>query len=181
MNKFGALSGWLPILEIAIVAVLIIVVFRFVFLYKTLTFPYRKKEFLFSKAENRFFLQLNEILSPRFFVFGKVRISDAIDVIGGVIDKKRLIAFNRISRKHFDYVVCDHSSRILCVLELDDSSHSRRDRKKRDKFVDKVCEAAKIQIIHVPIRVANDKHAIRQLLDPVLGFNNQKPNGKQNA
>ena len=57
---------------------------------------------------------------------------------------------NRIDRKHVDFVLCDPKTmQPKLVVELDDSSHQRADRKKRDQEVDDAFSAAQLPILHV--------------------------------
>ena len=50
---------------------------------------------------------------------------------------------DRIKSKHIDFLLCDKDSLVpLCAIELDDSSHQKESRVKRDIFVDNALEAA---------------------------------------
>ena len=52
-------------------------------------------------------------------------------------------AFNRISSKHFDYVICAPDTlSVLAAIELDDKSHSKGKRADRDRFLERACSAA---------------------------------------
>jgi hypothetical protein len=60
-------------------------------------------------------------------------------------------AYNRINRKHVDFLICDPKTmKPRFAIELDDSSHQRQDREERDEFVDGVFHAANLPLIHVP-------------------------------
>ena len=113
--------------------------------------PYIKQPTgLFSNAEKKFYHMLQKSLDYKFKIFAKVRVADLIAVAPHVSGPGVLRAFNRISRKHVDYVICDKGSlEVLAVVELDDSSHLRKDRIDRDKFVDKAFHSAGIPIIHI--------------------------------
>ncbi len=137
---------------IALFVTIALICVRLYLLRGKIAFPYRKTEYLFSKPESKFYFTLLELLDERYIIFGKVRIADAIQVEGRVKGKHRMAAFNRIARKHFDYVICDRNLRILAAIELDDRSHQRKDRKKRDIFVDTACRAAGLPLIHVPLK-----------------------------
>lgn len=59
-------------------------------------------------------------------------------------------AFNRIQAKQADFVLCHpETGRALLVIELDDKSHGRADRKDRDEFIDQACASAGLPILHV--------------------------------
>jgi len=60
---------------------------------------------------------------------------------------------NKIRQKHVDYVICtkDTCSPVL-VIELDDSSHQREDRKERDAEVGRILQTAGLPILHCPAK-----------------------------
>jgi hypothetical protein len=54
--------------------------------------------------------------------------------------------------KTVDFVIVNHSTMTpLLVLELDDKSHERLDRKIRDQFVDEVLTSVGLPILHWPV------------------------------
>jgi len=70
---------------------------------------------------------------------------------------------NRVVSKHVDFVLCDlQNIRPQLVIELDDSSHEREDRRERDAFVDQALEAASLPILHV---TAKRTYAPKELAD----------------
>jgi hypothetical protein len=110
--------------------------------------PYKRKDFLLSKAERSFFGVLQLAVNGRYIIFTKVRLADLLDIPRGT--EKRQSYFNRIQAKHIDFVICDKNLlRPLLAIELDDSSHNRADRKTRDNFVDAALAAAGLPILHV--------------------------------
>lgn len=70
----------------------------------------------------------------RLTLFTKVRLADIISPIDGA--KKWQTLFNKIQSKHVDFLMCDRRMKPVCVIEIDDRSHDKDDRKQRDKFVD---------------------------------------------
>lgn len=116
---------------------------------------YEAQESLFTPAERNFMMVLQSICASHFAVFGKVRIADVIAVRKGLEPQVWRRAFNRISAKHVDYVLCDpRDLSVLCVIELDDASHRRKDRSERDTFVDAVFAEAGIPCIRIPARAS---------------------------
>jgi very-short-patch-repair endonuclease len=95
-----------------------------------------------------------ELGRPEPLLLAKVRLADLVEVdaakVGG--DRsRRATAQNRINGKHADFVLCHpETTRPLLVIELDDRSHARDDRKARDAFVDAACAAASLPVLHVP-------------------------------
>ena len=119
-------------------------------------FPYEpafeSRQTLHSPAEQAFLLVLEQAVDgDRYAINGKTRLADLIQVEQKQWGPQWQAQFNRISRKHVDFVILEKaSSRIIGVIELDDSSHQRPDRQERDRFVDKALERAGIPILHYP-------------------------------
>ena len=113
--------------------------------------PYKRKDFLLTKAERSFFGVLQTAAGTQYLIFAMVRLADLIYIARGT--KSRQSHFNRIQSKHIDFVLCDPQSvRPLLAIELDDSSHDRPDRQDRDSFVDAALAVAGLPILRVPAR-----------------------------
>jgi hypothetical protein len=110
---------------------------------------FERKEYLYSPAERSFLGILEQALDSQYRIFGKVRLGDIVKPAKGLTPSKRATASNRINQKHVDFVICSATDlALLGVVELDDQSHGREDRVKRDEFVDRALAAAKIPVIH---------------------------------
>ncbi|PZO60838.1 MAG: hypothetical protein DCF15_01160 [Phormidesmis priestleyi] len=87
-------------------------------------------------------------MSDNQLVFGKVRVADVLQPAAGLSKSRWQTAFNRISAKHFDYVVCDKDTLSICaVIELQDKSHHQPNRLKRDQFLKAACKSANLQLL----------------------------------
>jgi len=132
-------------------------------------YPYQALPSLFSAAELRFLRVLEKALDRHTRVYAKVRIADVVRVRPGVDKRHFFRAFNRIACKHLDYVLCEADScAILAVIELDDRSHNRPERRERDAFVDAVMKASGIPILHIPVRARYDLRELKAELRPLL-------------
>lgn len=77
-----------------------------------------------------------------------VRIADLLRVKPG--EAKRQTWQNRINAKHIDFVLCDPSSlEPVMAIEVDDRSHQRADRRRRDEFVNDAFHAANLPLLRV--------------------------------
>ena len=124
---------------------------------------------MFSAAEKKFYFMLMKSLNYEATVFAKVRLADIIDVAPHMKGPNYLRAFNKISRKHVDYVICNKKTlEIMAAVELDDSSHLRKDRMDRDKFVDKVFAAAGIPLVHIKAQGHYDLHLLQNVIGQVI-------------
>ncbi len=114
------------------------------------TFPYGIRDHFLSPTELAFYHVLSEVVQSRVVVCTKVRLADIFFVTRPHENRG---AFNRIAQKHVDFLLCDHVSlHPLVGIELDDSSHTRRDRQERDDFVDKAFAASNLPLLHIPAR-----------------------------
>lgn len=116
-------------------------------------FPYQKRTCLFTPAERKFLLALEQVLPPDCRVFGQVRLADVLDIRPGLTRSQWGSAFARIKSKHLDFVICDDSSlEILFAVELDDSTHQRPDRIERDDFLNQAMSRAGIPLLRFPVQ-----------------------------
>lgn len=131
----------------------------------------RRKENLMTPAEQAFFAVLEPIVRSSCMVSSKVRLADLFDVRQ---ERGQQAAFNKICSKHIDFVLTDPgSSRILCGIELDDSSHSRPDRIERDTFVNELFAASQLPLMRVPVAWTYYPQALRtELLKAGVSLSN---------
>lgn len=101
---------------------------------------------LLTKREHQEYLKLKQYADARgWLICPKVRLFDLIEPKRGV--GKRQTLLNKVWAKHVDFVLVDQSMNVIGVLELDDSTHDRADRKERDSFVRDALEGAGITMI----------------------------------
>jgi len=75
-------------------------------------------------------------------------------------------AFNRIDRKHLDFLLCDPTTlRPMVAIELDDASHARRDRVDRDAFVDKVLDVVGLPLVRIRAQMDYDPRELEARID----------------
>lgn len=113
------------------------------------SYPYELRKHLLSKAERSFYGVLSQSAPQDTVIFSKVRVADILKVKRGV--RNPLSYFNKISAKHFDFVLCDvRTSAILTVIELDDSSHRSRRAAANDDVKNQAASAAGLPLLRVP-------------------------------
>lgn len=106
---------------------------------------YQEKQLL-TKREFQEYLKLKQYADARsWLICPKVRLFDLIEPKKGKGDRQTLI--NKIQSKHVDFILVDQEMKLIGVLELDDSTHDRADRKQRDSFVRDALEGAGITMI----------------------------------
>ena len=114
-------------------------------------YPYKiKGTALLSRAERSFYGVLLQVIGDTGIIFAQVRVADVITPIKGLGKSKRQSAFNSISSKHFDFVVCNPNDlSVKFAVELDDASHNSPVRKKRDVFLEGACNAAGLPLLRI--------------------------------
>jgi hypothetical protein len=156
---------WLLLLALLIIAALVVLALT----KKSANseeFPYELNEQLFSPAERSFYGVLNQAVQDKAVVFGKVRIADILRPSKGLSKSKWQAAFNKIKSKHFDYVICSPDTlSILSVIELDDKSHSKVNRTKRDKFIEGACSAAGLKLYRLKASATYNINELRDLIN----------------
>ncbi len=114
--------------------------------------PYRLRDDFLSPAELSFYRVLATTLSGRAIIFTKVRLADIFFVARPHENRSY---FGRISQRHVDFLLCEPNTvKPIVGIELDDSSHNRSRRKKRDEFVDQLFEAAQLPLARIPVQRA---------------------------
>lgn len=128
---------------------------------KRASLPYKRRDYLMTAAERSFYGVLCDVVDGQLHVFPKIRLLDLLYLPKGT--ENRQGHMNRVMSKHVDFVLCDlQNVKPQLVIELDDSSHEREDRKERDAFVDRALEAASLPILHI---AAKHTYAPKELAD----------------
>lgn len=87
--------------------------------------PYRKKDYLLSRAGRSFYEVLSRAVADDYHVFPKIRSVDLLYLPKGTTGRR--VHLNQVVRKHVDFVLCDHTAVApILVVELDDASHERK-------------------------------------------------------
>lgn len=96
-----------------------------------------QRKLLFTKNEYYELKKLEDYTNKHNLkVFAKVRLLDLVEPIRGKANYQTLLY--KIQAKHVDFVILDHNYHVKGIIEIDDNSHNRDERKERDNFVDLV-------------------------------------------
>lgn len=133
-------------------------------------FPYERAGYL-SAAERSFLGALDLALGSRYRIFAKVRLADLIKTRAKLGARTRQAAFNAISSKHADFVLCDPATlEVFAVVELDDASHGNSRQREKDRWKDSALEAAGIQVIRIPAARTYTSADLLGRIDSKLGL-----------
>ncbi|MDO6562704.1 DUF2726 domain-containing protein [Amphritea sp. 1_MG-2023] len=132
---------------------------------------YRQCGPLFTPAERSFYgVLLQAIDSEQYQVFGKVRVADVLEPQPSHNRGPWQSAFNAISAKHFDFVICQVDDLTpVAAIELDDNSHKQKNRKKRDELLMKICQQSAFPLLRIPAQYAYKTDVLKMMLAKALG------------
>jgi hypothetical protein len=134
--------------------------------------PYTLQPALFSPAERSFLGVLEQAIGKHYQIFGKVRIADVVATKRGLSSSNWRTAFNRISAKHFDFVLCNRDNlAVVCAIELNDKSHQKDSRRQRDAFVVDLCRTVGLPLLQVP---AKRMYSVEEIRTSILDATQQR-------
>ena len=125
---------------------------------------------LLTNAEISFYAALRKAVAGQHEVHLKVRIADVMTPRKNPTKGAWQKAFNKISRKHFDFVLCEkNNTTVVCAIELDDRSHNTARAQARDELVEDACWSAGLPLIRFPAkrgyRTSDIRHALAEFLE----------------
>ena len=115
---------------------------------------YRSNQFILSSSEQAFYKALQQGMGNQFLILIKVRVSDVLQPEEEGIAKQDFhAASNRISSKHFDFLLCGKNQfEIIAAIELDDHNNKRLANIKSDEFLTEACKSANFPLIRITTR-----------------------------
>lgn len=141
---------------------------RLLFGRRATSLPYSARPTLLTPAELNFYTALRQATASDYALFAKVRLADLIEVQRGLPRPAYYRAFNWVAAKHVDFVLCDPAtSKLFCAIELDDASHARPDRQRRDRFLDDALTAAGLPLLRIRAQRSYSVAGLRQQLDTI--------------
>jgi hypothetical protein len=129
-------------------------------------FPYKLISSLLSPAERAFFSALQLAAGKRYVVFPKVRL---LDLCRGLDAWADAVAFNHVSRKHVDFLLCDAETlKPVLAVELDDRSHRGPRARYSDSVKDQVFQALGLGVYRQWVRRAYDPAALARGIEDAI-------------
>lgn len=105
-----------------------------------------EKTKIMTDGELRFYKVLRYVVRNDYDVLAQVRLASVVKIQDKYFIWKK---FNLLGAKCVDFVLIDKAAGTTkLVIELDDKSHLRADRQRRDRFVNGILKEAGIPILH---------------------------------
>ncbi len=125
---------------------------------------YRRGRFM-TANEKCFLPVLEDALGANYRVFAQVRLAEIVDVTARVGGARRQAALNKVFGKSVDFVICSAGTLDpVAVLEVDDRTHLRFDRQRRDAFVNAVFAEIGLPLVRVGARMEYSVWGLRKTL-----------------
>jgi hypothetical protein len=123
---------------------------------------------LLTSTEQKFYEALDTAIDGRLIILSKVRIADLFRVTSASRSARHRI-FWSIACKHVDFVLAEAENlRPLAAIELDDSSHQRADRRRRDELVDDLFEKAALPLLRFRAAAVYSPRMIEERVEAAL-------------
>lgn len=90
--------------------------------------PHKKSTYLATKTERRFHQVLLELIPEEYVIHSQVSLM-------ALVQPTNFKDNSRTWAKRMDFVITDSDTKVLAVIELDDSSHRQKKRQERDIYV----------------------------------------------
>jgi very-short-patch-repair endonuclease len=129
---------------------------------------YEKIPYLLSKAENSFYNVLKLSVTEEYIICPKVRVAD---FVRAKKSKNWQANFNRISRKHIDFLICNKKMQTIYGVELDDKSHDKQG--KRDEFINNLYKKINFPIVRVKADYTYSVAKLKEKINSTLNTNKE--------
>lgn len=130
-------------------------------------YVYTRKRYMMTKAESDFYGVLQRVIGANYMICPQAHLDLFLD--HQVKGQSWKGALAKIQRKSVDFLICSREYYTpLVAIELDDVSHTQDERMERDDFVDGICKAAGMPIVHILSNGSYDAEELLQKITPYL-------------
>lgn len=85
-----------------------------------------------------------------------------------IVKAKDIKDFNKIKSKSIDFVITDLNCKIKICIELDDASHLKDSRQKRDIFIETLFNDLGIKLLRIPVQSYYDLTTLEAKIKELL-------------
>jgi len=132
---------------------------------KTILVDHEKLDYLATENERKLYFSLQKALTDKYIIHSQVALFALVKPLDYRHNSKSWA-------KRMDFVITDTATKVLAVIELDDSTHNQKKRIERDNYVNYALKGH-----HPLIRITTEKfydpEKIAVLLETEAGIKNQ--------
>lgn len=115
---------------------------------KNTALPYRLREPFLSKTEAALFRSLTDLMGARYMVCPKVALTDLFMIVR---PNENVHFFNKIFRKHVDFLLCDLKTYAPAFGVEVVKPIAKDGMREADKFIAEVFADAGVPLVHIPL------------------------------
>ena len=116
---------------------------------------YYLKNSIVTPVEKWMYNIIQEEIREEYMIAPKVGLKDFIGVKKG---NNYMKYFGHIAQKHIDFLICQKNTLSPTLgIEIDDTSHEQKNRKKRDQENDEIYKEIGIKILHIPTKIKEEE------------------------
>jgi hypothetical protein len=141
---------------------------------KNIRLPYRLREPFLSNTEAALFRSLTEMMGARYIVCPKVALTDLFTIVR---PNENVHFFNKIFRKHVDFLLCDLKTMAPAFGVEIVKPIAKEGMREADKFIDNLFFDAGIPLVHIPLGEKYDPADIITLFQLALTKAGKPSNG----
>lgn len=101
---------------------------------------YSSKASLMTECEKRFFDAIKKLASPKYIVQPQINLAS-------IINKESHTKYQNELFRNIDFGILDQNYKLLVLIEINDSTHTERNRRERDQKVQAICKEAGIPLV----------------------------------
>ena len=110
--------------------------------------PYRLRDYFLSKPEMALFHVLLQMISDRYVICPKVALTDIFTIVR---PNENVHFFNKIFRKHVDFLLCDPKTFMPAIAVEIVKPVARTETRASDQFMEQLFSSEGIPVVHVPL------------------------------
>ena len=134
-------------------------------------YDYGKKDFFMSRAEHECYDALIAAVGKDYYIFPQAHLTSIVD--HKIKGQNWRGAFRHIDEKSVDFVLCDKNYIApRLVIELDDRTHERLDRKLRDGEVERILKCASLPLLRLDNHGSFDSIDVAQKIKSAIAGGN---------
>ena len=132
---------------------------------KTILVDHEKHDYLATENERKLYFSLQKALTDKYIIHSQVALFALVKPLDYRHNSKSWA-------KRMDFVITDTATKVLAVIELDDSTHNQKKRIERDNYVNYALKGHH-PLIRINTEKFYDPKKIAALLETEAGIKNQ--------
>ncbi len=154
-------STYLPFIAVGAAVIIAVAIFIVVKVSSAKSTPdYRLKDALLTQTEISYYNIINAYFGGDYLILPQINLASVIEKQGG--------GYRNELFRNADFGIFDHNFRPILLIEINDNTHLRRDRKERDQKVSVICKKARIPLITFWTKDGIDKDVIYKTIKKYL-------------